>query len=127
MQPVTEVNSISSTGLSSRTAAALAYSGWWVTGAIMWVFERRDPFVRRHAAQSLAVFGLISLLIALLLVLALTSLSFLPAAFGFLVVAAGITWLGGVVLWWIAMWTAVNGRVWRLPIVDDLIGRLERG
>lgn len=27
----------SSTGLSTNTAAVLAYAGWWVTGVILWL------------------------------------------------------------------------------------------
>ena len=53
---------MSSLGLSSRAAAALAYSGWWVTGTILWIVERRDPVVRVHAAQAVVVFGSAALL-----------------------------------------------------------------
>jgi uncharacterized membrane protein len=104
----------SSTGLSSPTAAALAYSGWWISGGILWFVERRDSFVRRHAAQALTVFGLISLIILALIVLAVGALTFMPAAFAALMVAAGIVWIGGVVLWAIAMWRAINGEEWGL-------------
>ena len=105
----------SSTGLSSRTAAALAYSGWWVTAAIIWLIERDDPFVRRHAAQALGAFGAIALLIVSFLVLALASLSFVPALFGFLVIAAAAAWVGGVLLWFVAIWKVLDGRDWRMP------------
>lgn len=102
----------SSTGIHSRTAAALAYSGWWITGAIFWLVERSDPYVRRHAAQALVVFGLVSMLIVVLAILAVAALSFLPAAFGPLTVATGVVWLIGVLLWVTAMWRAANGREW---------------
>ena len=38
----------STTGLTTRTAAVLAYLGWWVTGLIFWAVERRDLQVRFH-------------------------------------------------------------------------------
>lgn len=106
-------------------AAALAYSGWWVTGGIIWLLERRDPFVRRHAAQALTVFGLIALLIVACCALAVASLSFMPAAFAFFVVAAGVIWLTGVLLWIFAMWKAINGDEWRILLVDRLVDRVE--
>ena len=109
----------SSTGIPSRTAAALAYSGWWITGVIFFVAERQDAFVRRHAAQSVAVFGAVSLLIILFGVLAVASLSFMPAGFGFFTVAAAVAGLAGLVLWGIAMWKAINGDEWKIPAAVD--------
>src|SRR5688500_19182381 len=88
----------SSTGLSSRTAVALAYSGWWITGAIFWFLERRDASVRFHAAQAIAAFGVIALLILLFGGLAAASLSFLPSMFTLFLIAAAAAWVGGHVL-----------------------------
>jgi len=48
MQPA--VTDTSSTGLSVRVAVPLAYAGWWITGAILWLVERRDRRIRFHAA-----------------------------------------------------------------------------
>ena len=70
---------MSSLGLPSRTASALAYSGWWVTGAIFWLLEREDRVVRFHAAQAIVVFGVAALAVVILGVLAAASLSFLPS------------------------------------------------
>lgn len=107
----------SSTGLSSRTAAALSYSGWWVTGAIFWFLERRDPFVRFHAAQALVLFGTLALLMALCGLLAAVSLSFLPSLFILFAGATVLTWMVGVGLWGVAMWKAARGDEWRIPVV----------
>lgn len=114
----------SSLGLSSRSAATLAYSGWWVTGVIVWWLERSDRSARFHAAQAIVTFGLIALLVALFGVLAAASLSFLPAAFGFFLSAAAGTWLAGVVLWGVAMWKAAGGHEWRIPVAADWAERL---
>lgn len=114
----------SSTGLSSRTAATLAYSGWWVTGAIFCLVERRDPFVRFHAAQAVVVFGLAASLVALFGALAVASLAWLPATFDVFVGAATVTWVAGVGLWGIAMWKAAAGDEWRLPIAAGWAERL---
>ena len=66
--------------MPSRTAAALAYGGWWLTGALFWFIERRDAYVRFHAAQAVAAFGLVALLIAMFGMLALLlSLTVFPS------------------------------------------------
>lgn len=117
----------SSTGLSSRAAAALAYSGWWVTGAIVWFVERRDAFVRFHAAQAVVVFGLAALLVLVFGALALASLAWLPATFGVFPGAAALTWAAGIVLWGMAMWKAAGGETWRLPLTAGWAERLSGG
>lgn len=114
----------SSTGLQSNTAAALAYSGWWITGAMFWFVERRDRFVRFHAAQATITFGAFALTIGLCGVLAVASLSFMPAAFSPLIAAAAATWVTGVILWLIALWKAASGDEWRIPVAADLADRL---
>jgi uncharacterized membrane protein len=115
---------MSSTGLSSPVAAALAYSGWWVTGGIFWWLERRDRLVRFHAAQAVVVFGLIAALIGLFAGLAAISLSFLPSMFGFFAGAAALTWMAGVLLWGLAMWKAASGDEWRIPLAAEWAERL---
>jgi uncharacterized membrane protein len=117
---------VSSTGLPPRLAATLAYAGWWVTGAIIWFLERGDPYVRFHAAQAVAAFGVIAALIVGFFVMAGASLSFLPSAFLLFVWAAGLTWAGGLVLWLVAMWRAATGSTWRIPVAADLADRLCR-
>jgi uncharacterized membrane protein len=115
---------LSSTGLSSRVAAPLAYAGWWITGVIMWLIERRDPYVRFHAAQSIAAFGLVAALIAAFGMLAVVSLSMLPSAFTLFLWAAALTWAGGILLWLVTMWKAASGEAWRIPVAADLADRL---
>ena len=114
----------SSTGLSSNIAAALAYSGWWLTGAIIWFIERRDRRVRFHAAQATVAFGCIAAFIMLCATLAVASLSFLPSVFPLFAWLAVATWAGGVVLWGVAMWKALSGDEWRIPIAAEWAERL---
>ena len=115
---------MSSTGLAPRIAAPLAYAGWWLTGSIVWFVERRDAYVRFHAAQAMTAFGLIALFIGVFGFLAVASLSFLPSAFAPFIWAAGLTWIGGLVLWGLSMWKAANGDPWRIPIAPDLADRM---
>jgi len=113
-------------GLPGRVAAPLAYAGWWVTGALFWFLERRDLYVRFHAAQACVAFGIVALVVALLSGIAATSLMFMPGAFGFWVWAAGLIWLAGVVLWGAAIWYAATGRLWRIPIAASIADRMCR-
>jgi uncharacterized membrane protein len=116
----------SSTGLSSRTAAALAYGGWWVTGLVIWFLERRDRFARFHAAQSVVAFGTIALLTLLFGALAAASLSFLPAAFSALLGIGIFAWVLGVALWAVSVWKAANGVDWRIPVAARWADRMIR-
>ena len=115
---------MSSTGLAPRVAAPLAYAGWWLTGSIVWFVERRDLYVRFHAAQAVTAFGLIALFIGVFGFLAVASLSFLPSAFVPFIWAAGLTWIAGLLLWALSMWKAANGEAWRIPIAADLADRM---
>ena len=114
----------SSTGLAPRVAAPLAYAGWWITGFVIWFIERRDAYVRFHAAQAVTTFGLIAVLIGAFCLLAVASLSFLPSAFGPFIWAAALTWVGGLVLWVLSMWKAANGEPWRIPVAAELADRI---
>ena len=114
----------SSTGIPSRTAAALAYGGWWVTGLMFWFLERHDRFARFHAAQSLVAFGAIAVVVMVFGFLAAASLSFLPGAF---TVLAGVTvfaWVVGVALWAVSLWKAANGEDWRIPVAATYADRM---
>jgi uncharacterized membrane protein len=118
------VTETSSTGLSPRLAATLAYAGWWITGAILWFVERRNRAIRFHAAQSIAAFGVVAALIIAFGALALASLSLLPAAFDLFLWAATATWAGGILLWIVALWRAATGHTWRIPVAADLADRM---
>jgi len=116
-----EVNS--STGLSPRVAAPLAYAGWWVTGAIFWLVERRDDFVRFHAAQAVAAFGITAVLVLAFFGLAAASLSFMPSAFILFMWTAAIVWGVGMLVWLVVMWKAAHGEVWQIPLAGLLAAR----
>ena len=116
----------SSLGLSPRLAAALAYGGWWMSGALMWWVERRDLYVRFHAAQSLMAFGLLAVVIATLGMLAIVSLQLAPRAFQPLMLLTGATAVAAVLLWALAVWCAATGARWHRPIIGGYAERLAR-
>jgi len=95
-----------------------------VTGVLIWFLERRDLYVRFHAAQSCVVFGAIALVVTILSALAATSLLFMPNAFRFWVWATGLIWVAGVILWLVAIWHAATGRLWRIPVAAGIADRM---
>jgi uncharacterized membrane protein len=117
---------VSSTGLPSRTAAVLAYGGWWVTGLIVWFLERQDRFARFHAAQSVITFGAIAVLIFFFGFLAAASLSFMPAAFTALIGVTVFTWVLGVALWAVSVWKVAKGEDWKIRGASALAERMSR-
>src|SRR5262245_44922847 len=117
----------SSTGLPPRLAAVLAFGGWWVTGLIFWLVAGQGTFVRFHAAQSVAAFGLTALIAAGFGSAAVVSLSVLPTAFSLFIWAAGLTWLAGMLIWAAALWQAAHGRMWRMPLAGQLAERMVSG
>jgi uncharacterized membrane protein len=114
---------MSSTGLPSRLAAPLTYAAWWVTGLLFWLIERRDPLVRFHAAQAIAVFGPMAALLVLLGLGAAYSVTLQPEAFSPIVWAAMGSGVVAVALWGVVVWQAAHGRAWRVPLAGRLADR----
>ena len=51
-----------STGIQANVAGLLSYVLGWLTGLIFFLIEKENKFVRFHAAQSLVVFGALTVL-----------------------------------------------------------------
>jgi uncharacterized membrane protein len=114
----------SETGLQENVAGALCYSLGWITGLIFFFVDKR-PYVRFHAAQSIVVFG------------ALTILSeVFSSFFGFSLVTGGWTsfslgfalWhllhLVALILWILLMIKAYQGERFRVPIAADFADKI---
>lgn len=116
-----------SRGLDPRVAAVLAYSGWWVTGALFLLLERDDARVRFHAAQAVVVFGAVSIAIGLALVAALTLVLVSPDAARAALWLANLGWLAGTLLWAWLTYCAARGHAWQVPGASALVTRLAAG
>ena len=112
-----------STGLSARTEAILGYLFWWLGGLVFFVIERKNRFVRFHAAQSIIFFGGVSVLLeALRLISLIPLLGFLlsiPLSF-----AGTIITVIAIVTWLFMMFQMYRGRNFRIPIVSEYADRL---
>ena len=114
----------SSTGVDARLASVLCYAGWWVTGLVFLFAERRNNTVRFHAAQSLIVFGVLS--VALFACGGASAVAFFVAAQTFQLVQAfgNALWFAAVLLWLFLLIKAWRGETWRVPLAGDLAARL---
>jgi uncharacterized membrane protein len=115
-----------STGVDARLSAMLCYAGWWVTGLVFLFAERRHAEVRFHAAQSLIVFGTLS--VALFLCGGASAVAFFVAlpTFQMLQALGNVIWLAAVVLWLFLLLKTWRGETWRVPIAGELALRIAR-
>lgn len=97
----------------ARIGAVLAYVGGLLSGVIVIVVERRDPFVRFHAMQSIVTFS--ALLVAHLVL----------RGFGLLGAVALVPFVMGViVLWILLMVQAWRGERYHLPYLGTFAEHL---
>ncbi|HEX9037084.1 MAG TPA: hypothetical protein VF808_08865 [Ktedonobacterales bacterium] len=95
-----------SLGISERWERVLAYAFGWVSGLILLLVEHRNQTVRRHAAQSVVIFGVLSL-VGLVLALLTGGFGAIPLIGpligGFFGIILGIVKAVGFVLWILLM------------------------
>jgi len=106
---------LSASGMSENVAGALAYLFGFITGIIFLVLApyNQNKFVRFNAFQ--AIFLNVAWLV---LYVALFMLSIITHGLGFLLYP--LVGLGGFVLWLYLMFSAFNGRKFKLPVIGDL-------
>ena len=113
-----------SSGVEPRLSALLCYTAWWVSALVFLVIERQHRGVRFHAAQSLVLFGGLSMLIGFLSALSVAMLVVSAGAFQAVRLLVYLVWIGAVGLWLVLMLRTFNGETWRVPLVADLADRI---
>ena len=98
-----------STGLAENVAGLLCYVVGWVSGIVFLLLEPKNKFVRFHAVQSIAVFGVITI--------AGIVLGFIPFV-GWVI--GWIIWVIGIILWILLMIRAYQGARYKLPWAGNL-------
>lgn len=118
------MNDATSTGVDARLSSVLCYAGWWVTGLVFLFAERRHAGVRFHAAQSIVVFGALS--VALFLSGGVSAIAFFVAVptFQLAQTVGYLVWLAAVGLWLYLLLTAWRGDTWQVPIAGGLARKL---
>jgi uncharacterized membrane protein len=105
-----------SEGLQENVAGLLCYVLGWLTGIIFLLIDKR-PWVRFHAAQSIVVFGGLTLIRILLGIMHGVTGFIGWGFFGLLFLLIGLT---GFVLWIVLMIKAFQHQTWRVPIAADI-------
>ena len=103
-------------GMAENVAGLLCYAAWWITGIIFLLIDKR-PFVRFHAAQSIAVFGGLTIIRV-----ALGMMHFFLFSFG-LGILVGLI---GLALWIVLMIKAFQHEMFRVPIAADIADSLAK-
>ena len=124
-----------SSGLDENVAGALCYLLGVVTGVVFFVVEKDNRFVRFHAAQSIAAFGLVFVASVVLgfvgtavsaLVVSGSTGAFLVGSLVSLVLllAWSVVGLATFALWLYLMFRAYQGKTPRIPIAASIADRL---
>lgn len=103
----------SSEGLAENVAGLLCYALGWLTGIIFLLIDKR-PWVKFHAAQSIAVFGGLTII--------RIGIIFMSSFVGWGVFA--VIGLLGFVLWIFLMIKAYQHETIRIPIAADIADSL---
>jgi len=123
-------SSDSTTSLKPNTAGLLCYLGWWVTGIVFLIIERKNKLVRFHAMQSLVTFGILHIIIGI----ASSVRGWMPwtvwewwlfyPIWTAAAVIFGVFLAIAVVLWLFLMHQTYHGRLVKLAVFGDLAQRL---
>ncbi len=113
-----------STGVEPRLSALLSYTAWWLSALVFLVIEQQHRGVRFHAAQSLILFGGLSVMIGLLSALSVAMLVVSAGAFQVARLLVYLVWIGAVGIWLVLMLRTFKGETWRVPFVAHLADRI---
>jgi uncharacterized membrane protein len=112
-EPIARPVAPSSEGLAENVAGLLCYVLGWVSGLIFLLIDKR-PWVKFHAAQSIAVFGGLTVI--------RIGLLFMTHFLGWAIF--GLIGLVGLVLWIFLMVKAYQHETVRIPIAADIADSL---
>jgi uncharacterized membrane protein len=114
--PMATAPAASSEGLAENVAGLLCYVLGWLTGIIFILIDKR-PFVRFHAAQSIVVFGALTVLkIGLGIIMGVGGF----VGFGLWAMISMVLGLLGLVLWILLMIKAYQHELFRVPIAAPI-------
>jgi len=130
----------STTKLPPNKAGFLCYVGFWVTGIIFLIIERKNKLVRFHAMQSLVVFGILNIIWGVASNISQWTWGYWGGYYpglwiaGPIVIAATVVWVVFFTFWWILwavlMYRTYHGRLYKVPMglgnfAERMIARLD--
>ena len=111
-------------GLAENVAGLLCYVLGWITGLIFYLTDKR-PFVRFHAAQSIVVFGALTIIRIIVGMLFVTGgLTGITTGLSLGIMLFWLISLVGLILWVLLMVKAYQGERYRVPIAADLADKI---
>jgi uncharacterized membrane protein len=111
-------------GLAENVAGLLCYVLGWITGLIFYLTDKR-PFVRFHAAQSIVVFGALTIIRIIIGMLFVTGgLAGITTGLSLGIMLFWLISLVGLILWVLLMVKAYQGERYRVPIAADLADKI---
>jgi uncharacterized membrane protein len=114
--PAAAAPAASSEGLAENVAGLLCYVLGWLTGIIFLLIDKR-PFVRFHAAQSIVVFGALTIIrIGFGIVMGIGGV----VGFGLWALVSMLIGLVGLILWILLMVKAYQHELFRVPIAAPI-------
>ncbi len=100
------------TSSNENVRGALAYFLGIITGIVFLIVEKNSRFVRFHAMQSTITFGILFVLNFII--------GWVPLLGAIL---GSIISLASVVLWFVLMYEAYSGKMYKLPVIGDMAAR----
>jgi uncharacterized membrane protein len=119
-----ELTGSTSTGVDPRLSALLCYTAWWISGLIFLIIEQQHRTVRFHAAQSLVLFGGLSIVIGLLSLMSVGMLIVSGGAFQAARALVYFVWIVAVGIWLVLMYRTYQGQTWRVPLAGTLAAKI---
>lgn len=108
---MTEEKKVTALGIDENIEGALCYVLGFVTGIIFLILEKDNKFVKFHAMQSIIIFVLLFVVIAILGIIPL-----------FWVIIP-LIWIVELILWLLLMYKAYQKEMFKLPIVGDIAAK----
>lgn len=96
-------------GFDENIESIIAYAGIWVTGLILLFIEKDNNHVRFHAMQSLITFFSLFIISSLILVIPVIG-----------IIISSLITFAGTFLWFLLMYKAYNGELYKLPYIGDM-------
>ena len=119
-----DLKGATSTGVEPRLSALLCYTAWWLSALVFLAIEQQHRGVRFHAAQSLLLFGGLSVAIGVLSVLSASMLVVSAGAFQAMRLLVYLVWIAAIGIWLVLMLRTFKGETWRVPLVADVADRI---
>ncbi len=126
----------SSANLKPNVAGLLCYVGFWVTGIIFLIIERKNKTVRFHAMQSLVVFGILNIIWGIGNTVSGAAWSFYSIYWiaGAISIAAFVIFVIFFAIWWIfwgvLMYKTYHDKLYKVPmglgnLAEKMIAKLD--